>query len=51
VSYGELCVKVNKTYKRMSDVRETVKETVIDFDIVWDMLGFKDWYGFYETRE
>ena len=29
-SYDELCSKVNETYKRTNDVRETVKETGID---------------------
>jgi hypothetical protein len=34
-SYDELCAKVNETYKRTDDVRETVKETGLDFDAVW----------------
>ena len=41
-SYDELCAKVSETYKRTDDVRETAKETGIDFDVVWEMLGFKD---------
>ena len=50
-SYDELSAKVNKSYKRTNDVRETVKETGIDFDVVWEMLGFKDYFDFYETEE
>jgi uncharacterized protein with GYD domain len=42
---------VNETYKRTNDVRDTVKETGIDFDVVWEMLGFKDYFDFYETGE
>jgi len=42
---------VSETYKRTDDVRETVKETGIDFDVVWEMLGFKDWFDFYDTGE
>ncbi len=50
-SYDELCAKVNDTYKRSNDFRETVKETGIDFDVVREMLGFKDWFDFCETTE
>ena len=50
-SYDELCEKVNETYRRTDNVCETVKETGIHFDVVWGMLGFKDWYDFYETGE
>jgi hypothetical protein len=50
-SYDELCKKVNESYKITNDVRETVKETEIHFDAVWEMLGFKHWYDFYETGE
>ena len=48
-SYDELCAKVNESYKRTNDVRETVKETGIDFDVVWEMLGFKDYFDFYPS--
>ena len=50
-SYDELSAKVNESYKRTNDVRETVKETGIDFDVVWEMLGFKDNFDFYDTGE
>ena len=50
-SYDELCAKVNETYKRTDDVRKTVKETGIDFDVVWEILGFKDSFDFYDTEE
>ena len=49
-SYDELCAKVNETYKRTNDIHETVKETVIGFVIIWEMLGFKDYFKFYETE-
>ena len=41
-SYDELCAKVNETYKRTNDFPETVKETGLHFDVVWEMLGVKD---------
>ena len=50
-SYDKLCAKVNETYKRTDDVRKTVKETGIDFDVVWEILGFKDSFDFYDTEE
>ena len=48
-SYDELCAKVNKSYKITNDVSETVKETGLHFDVVSEMLGFKDWFDFCET--
>ena len=33
-SYDELCAKMNGTYKRTNDIRETVKETGLHFDLV-----------------
>ena len=50
-SYDELCAKVNESYKITNDVRETVKETGLHFDVVSEMLGFKDWFDFCETGE
>jgi|MEHZ01.3.fsa_nt_MEHZ010803463.1_1 hypothetical protein len=50
-SYDELCEKVNETYRRADNVCETVKETGIHFDIVWEMLGLKHWFDFYKTGE
>ena len=50
-SNDEFYAKVNASYKSANDDREAVKETGIDFDVVQEMLGFKDWYVFYETAE
>jgi len=50
-TYQVICAKGKKTYKRTNDVRDTVKETGIDFDVVWEMLGFKDYFDFYDTEE
>ena len=49
-SYDELSAKVNESYKRTDDVRETVKETGIDFDVVWEMLGSKDYFDEYPEK-
>ena len=50
-SYDQLCKKVNDSYKKTGDIRETVKETGIEFNIVWEMLGSKDYFDFQETKE
>ena len=42
---------MNETYKTTGDIRETMKETGLSFDEVWDMTGFKDWFDFVETDE
>ena len=47
-SYDELSRIVNECYKKNGDIRETMKETDLPFDIVWDCLGFKDYFDFYE---
>ena len=50
-TYGEWSKVVNETYKTTGDIRETMKETGLSFDEVWDMTGFKDWFDFVETDE
>jgi len=42
--YDELSRIVNEYYKKNGDIRETMKETELPFDIVWDMTGHKDVY-------
>ena len=50
-SYDQLCKKVRNSYQNTGDIRETVKETGIEFNIVWEILGFKDCFDFQETEE
>jgi hypothetical protein len=40
---------VNESYKRTDGFCKTVKETRIDFDVVWEMTGLKDYFDFKET--
>ena len=49
-SYDELYEKVNESYKRTDDIRETIKETGLSFDEVFEMLEFKDYFDFYEGK-
>jgi hypothetical protein len=51
LSYEELSKVVNDSYKKTGDVRKTVRETGASFYEVWEMIGNKDWFDFYETDE
>ena len=42
LSYGELSEIVNASYAKTNDIRETMKETHLSFDEVWEAVGFKD---------
>ena len=48
MSYEELAKTVNESYRKTIDIRAIVKETGISFDIVWDMIGMKDYIDFYD---
>lgn len=47
--YDGMSVLVNASYRRTGDVRLTMKDTGLPFDIVWDMVGFKDMDDFGST--
>ena len=56
MNYDELSKVVNESYKKTGDVRMTLKEVRkidrnISFNEVWEMIGNKDWFDFYETDE
>ena len=51
MNYNELSEIVNKSYRETGDVRKTVKETGVPFNEVWEMVGNKDWFDFYETED
>ena len=51
LSYDELSKIVNESYANTNDIRKTVKETGIPFDLVWDMAGMKENFDFVETGE
>lgn len=48
MNYEELSKIVNDSYRRTNNIRETMKETGLSFDEVWDMTGFKDWFDWME---
>ena len=51
MSYDELSKVVNESYAKTNNIRKTVKETGIPFDLVWDMTGMKDYFDFYDGDE
>ncbi len=50
-NYYELSKMVNEFYARTKDIRETIKETALSFNEVWDMTGMKDYFDFYEEGD
>ena len=50
-SYDELSKIVNESYKKTQDIRKTMKETGLSFDLVWEMTGMKDTLDFRKTGE
>ena len=50
LTYDELSNLVNEVYKKNGSIRQTMKETGLPFDIVWDTTGYKDYFDFKETK-
>ena len=46
--YNELSREVIESYKTTLSIRQTMKDTKLSFEEVWDMLGFKDWMDYVE---
>jgi len=44
--YDAISKRVNASYAETQNIRETMKETGLPFDDVWEMLGFKDEFDF-----
>ena len=49
--YDETAKRVNKSYTETGDIHQTMRETRLPFDVVWEMVGFKDEFDFVETGE
>ena len=49
--YDETAKRVNAAYRRTGDIHQTMRETRLPFDVVWEMVGFKDEFDFAETGE
>ena len=40
--YDAISKRVNKSYAETEDIHQTMRETRLPFDVVWEMVGFKD---------
>jgi len=40
--YAAISKRVNKSYAKTEDIRQTRRETRLPFAVVWEMVGFKD---------
>ena len=49
--YDETAKLVNKSYAETGDIRQTVRETRLPFDVVWEMVGFKDEMDWVDTQD
>ena len=50
-SYDELSLLVNERYKTEKNVRRIASEFGLSFSEVWEMVGYKDYFDFYEEIE
>ena len=53
MSYDELSKVVNDAYRENSDIRirTLANELGIPFNVVWECLGFRDWFDFEDTED
>ena len=53
MSYDAPCKVVNDAYREnpVIPIRTLAKELGIPFNIVWECLGFKDWFDFEDTED
>ena len=53
LSYDDLSKVVNDAYRGNPDIsiRTLANELGIPFNIVWECLGFKDWFDFVDTED
>ena len=53
LTYDDLCKLVNDAYQENPEIRlrTLAHDLELPFDIVWECLGFRDWFDFAETRD
>ena len=49
--YDGMSKRVNASYRRTGDIRLTMSETELTFDVVWEMVGFRDEMDWVETQD
>jgi len=57
LGYDDLCKSVIEEYRIAESenpefgIREFANSIGEDFAVVWEILGFKDWFDFYDTDD
>ena len=51
LTYDDLCKVVNDAYRENPDIRARTlaHDLGVPFDVVWECLGFRDWFEVVET--
>ena len=49
--YDGMSKRVNASYRRTGDIRLTMSETELTFDVVWEMVGMKDEMDCLDTQD
>ena len=49
--YDTTAKLVNASYSETGDIRETMRELRLPFDVVWEMVGFRDEMDWVETQD
>ena len=49
--YDAISKRVNASYAETRDILETMRETRLPFDVVWEMVGFRDEMDWVETQD
>jgi|GEM_PF-5115163 hypothetical protein len=49
--YDAISKRVNVTYAETGDIRETMREMRLPFDVVWEMVGFRDEMDWVEAQD
>ena len=49
--YDETAKLVNASYAETGDIHQTMRETRLPFDVVWEMVGMKDEMDWMDTGE
>jgi hypothetical protein len=44
--YDATAKLVNASYAETGDIRETMRELRLPFDVVWEMVGYADYFAF-----
>ena len=49
--YDAISKRVNASYAETGDIRETMRELRLPFDVVWEMVGFRDEMDWVDTQD